>query len=1042
MAINMFTPHDFVSKLIGRLKGKKVEGLQTQYINETIEQFQRLTDKKEKFIPSRNLVNVFKKHGDEDTLTKLGAVQNDDGEWIVPDNIELNDSFKPWYPMIPKDLDDEHVSFRITRDGLQWEKFVDPEEPTSSEDSSATPIVMGMFPVFAALTLFGCAAMAFLGVFGAILGTVLVLGSFAGVALHATALWRGEDWQVAFGEAFKGYLVPLCVSLYVMAIAFATGGVRASSQVLNLVPSSVPTFAREFVITLVQAASTSIVLVGVSLVVLFLWNIINFSSNGYGGFFEAYRQSVRSSFGVIAAVFFALIVPVSLAPAVILVFSCLRPVMYTEASFKARAIYMHQQDRIIGGLGTHSEFEKRKRLREKMLNEAMADETPLIAICVPTGYMVRKQLRNAPDAGNMMMQSIKDLLKHTLVFGKTGVGKTQTTGRNVTFQLAKLAARGYPVGLLALCGKGAFPADIEPFLDYNIKPGIAVGLLEGLTPQDVALALNNQRDTDSSKGDAFWQNAAAMCCTHLCEVAGAMTKQEQLVFERFKRDIDDECMLVMINQANIKSKSMKIVKDNPTSQQHLQNQMLIAEIEELKVQTALSEQRQKFASDYLAKGKQWAWTFQNLVRVKTAFLNGMKKVVVNGEETYKPIRLMADIFAFLGVNVAGYPDTKFPAYPDLENLNSDIIAAITYWQDTWCPMPDDTRGSVASNVNILFDPLSKATNLVDENGEAWISLEKGVDITGVLKGQRIGLALKEEIYGDSGRVVAILLKQRVYTETKKRALYSDKWDKHLEGHVNLFVFMDEAHILVGKEEREFASVSRSSGLGFFFMAQDYNSFHSSFGGNIAQTSNFLDLPQSVLCYECSSHATYEWVEKRVGKGFMSHQDPSTFGLDYAGAYEKSRTSILNMEDHPTASFNKELKNLGMMKVVAKALFNNSDQMRDQKWNKLDGTNVNSSFAPIHTAILAGSTGTLKEDNIVSATELNEELRDSGYSRVFVLLHRAGSSRIDFAEPLGMPNSKMAQAKNELIKIAEKRVEKNLERLERLTAKINAEAELT
>lgn len=1042
MAINMFTPHDFVSKFIGRLKGKKVEGLQTQYINETIEQFQRLTDKKDKFIPSRKLVNVFKKHGDEDTLTKLGAVQNDDGEWIVPDNIPLNDSFRPWYPMIPKDLDDEHVSFRITRDGLQWEKFVDPEEPTSSEDSSATPIVMGMFPVFAALTLFGCAAMAFLGVIGAIVGTILVLGSFAGVALHATALWRGEDWQVAFGETFKGYVVPLFVSLYVMAIAFATGGVRASSQVLNLVPSSVPTFAREFVVTFVQAASTSLMLVGVSLVVLFVWNVINFSSNAYGGFFEAYRQSVRSSLGVIAAVFFALIVPVSLAPAVILVFSCLRPVLYTEASFKARAIYMHQQDRIIGGLGTHSEFEKRKRLREKMWNEAMADETPLIPICVPTGYMVRKQLRNAPDAGNTMMQSIKDLLKHTLVFGKTGVGKTTTTGRYIAFQFAKLSARGYPVGMLALCGKGAFPADIEDFLDYNIKPGIAVGLLEGLTPQDVSFALNNQRTSDSSSKDSYWVNAAAMCCIHLCEVAGALTQQARDVAARFKRDIADETDFVMINNALIKSKELKMIKTPSTDADFIHNEMLKSEIEELKVQVAMSEQRQKFAVDYFKKGKQWAWTFKNLELVKTAFLNEMKVVTINGEPTYKPIRMMAEIFNFLGVNVAGYPDTKFPAYSQLSVNNSPINKAISYWQNSWCPLPEETRGGVAGNVDQLFNPLSNANNLVDENGEQWAMLESGVDVTGVLKGQRIGLALKEEIYGDSGRVVAMLLKQRVYTEAKKRAQYGDKWAKNMPGHVNLFVFLDEAHILVGNEERKFASVSRSSGLGFFFMAQDYNSFLSSFGGSVAETSNFLDLPQSVLCYECSSHATYEWIEKRVGKGYMSHQEPSTFGLDYAGAYEKSRTSILNMEDHPTASFNKELKNLGMMKVVAKALFNNSDQMRDQKWNKLDGTNVNSSFAPIHTAILAGSTGTLKEDNIVSATELNEELRDAGYSRVFALLHRAGSTRIDFAEPLGMPNSKMAQAKNELIQIAEKRVASNLERLERLNAKMKAEAELT
>lgn len=138
--------------------------------------------------------------------------------------------------------------------------------------------------------------------------------------------------------------------------------------------------------------------------------------------------------------------------------------------------------------------------------EAVArDTSPTFEFGRAKGVFTGRYDGYAPDEGAPMRMSAKDLRTHLAVFGGTGSGKTSAMLRVLIAQWARSQAGG----MLVLDGKGALASELDGLRGYTcIKPGVKLGLMDGLSPGDftaalVAVSRNPKQESATQSGQFF-----------------------------------------------------------------------------------------------------------------------------------------------------------------------------------------------------------------------------------------------------------------------------------------------------------------------------------------------------------------------------------------------------------------------------------------------------------------------------------------------------------------------------------------------------------
>jgi hypothetical protein len=121
--------------------------------------------------------------------------------------------------------------------------------------------------------------------------------------------------------------------------------------------------------------------------------------------------------------------------------------------------------------------------------------------------------------------------------------------------------------------------------------------------------------------------------------------------------------------------------------------------------------------------------------------------------------------------------------------------------------------------------------------------KNGVDLTGVLKGKRIGILAPAHRYGEAGPVVMALLKARIFAAIRDRADMA-------EGETPVVLLMDEAQAVTTKQDALILGIARSLNLAIVASTQTVERIEARLGS--MEAAQFLTLFGSVIALQNGS----------------------------------------------------------------------------------------------------------------------------------------------------------------------------------------------
>jgi len=265
---------------------------------------------------------------DHAELRALGAIKRN-GKWYMPEGIddEAQWRFARWFAKAPPDLEIKGHSWHMTRDGKSTKGYILANDLFRGYDSTATSLVIGVFPVILALGMV-------LSLFSPLLALAVCLPLFA---LHAVTLLYCED---------AGTLVKV-LGLSVVLPALMSG-MFSQSLGMNEVQALPPVFGLTADVMKFQALAVAV------FVMTFLAS--RTTSGKAGTAVMSLFSRFRHAFGITAfvmAVNFALaLLPPSLSflrPMGWLVVACAYPLYYTWGNFRQRAAELELQSKYKAG---------------------------------------------------------------------------------------------------------------------------------------------------------------------------------------------------------------------------------------------------------------------------------------------------------------------------------------------------------------------------------------------------------------------------------------------------------------------------------------------------------------------------------------------------------------------------------------------------------------------------------------------------------------------------------------------------------------------
>lgn len=895
-------------------------------------------------VPGHELEDVTPE--DEEHLRELGAIQSDGGGWVVPKGLDL-EPFYPWWPKVPHDLRDTTPRMQRTRSGKLIEAYVLPEDQGKGQDSTATSFMFAALPVIAAL------GWAFSLIH-------LALGVFALLAAvpYLIAIKQGEGaWVAAKSMVF------LLILPFVLTLIPSTAGLSVSGGHGLMNPAAVGAIWAGLTFGLGAALLTG----GVGFIVLLVLFIAKWIDRGFGAAVEVMWTVLKFVIAI------ALIVGISMAlgevPVVggslkllcIFVIFSAYPLVYANDNYVDRAVRLDAQSKMfnLGTQGVLSDAHVEARRTQAEL--AVRDKSPLIEIGTATGYVTEKQYAYAPDKHAKLMLSLRDMTTHTLVFGKTGAGKTACLMRPIAYMVRKTMK----AGALILDGKATLVDEISSLMDFVVKPGVNLGLIDGMTATDVSTAFAQSIKGSSNGKDSVWENGANLLQQHATTIVEALCQQERAIkayrfskveqFERELRWLELEC-----DRKSKLGEAIDGIEDKIKEIRSIRNSWL----------------------ELAMTPRKWPWTVSSIAR----FLNLMNNLVPVDRDVWEFGPEIKEAFALLGWNLP--PDSPRHHHP--QSIHPDIgrhgplDASLIYLTTDWLTMAPEQRSSFFLNVTNLIQPLLRGAKLTNDQGIPWHMIEKGEDVTRCLRGEFVGVDLPEVQFGEAGRLVANLVKQRIYAEVKKRKGEESVWP---EGHLPVMVMIDEAQLLVGDEERKLLPIARSLGMMAVFATQTIEGLLAQFRVE-SDTNHFCQTLQNTVCLD-TSIATLEFVSRRLGHAELVLYKSPTIGLDYAGGVVNLAKAAMSDQSHPSRSALRliERRGGGQFEIAVPALRgHNQNQWRELR----DIKSVEDAAAMAHVKVPVG--GVKEMQPVLSVEEMNALLRAKGTA--VVILNRAGTPRVD------------------------------------------------
>ncbi|MGN6113860.1 MAG: TraM recognition domain-containing protein [Luteimonas sp.] len=693
------------------------------------------------------------------------------------------------------DLRDVKGRWWGTKDGKSIASVLLIDEPLQGSQSAIVPALMALVAV---LTVMATSALTFSTVAGAS-GHDFLMKSAKGVALLAgagvfvlfSALWT------AIGA--KGNRMVLAGAVLVPAFGMlldrASGMTGAGSQLL------------------MGGLSGSLIKVAIPVAVL------AFVAFLFIGRRDATKQFFLGTFKamvffVITATIARILLPNWAQPLYWAFLGCAVPLWWNHKQELMRALaLMYQGGRWMGDTRTlgNTSAEKRQRQAE----QAEKDKSGFIPLGEARGVLTEYGDGFSPDAGLLLGLTCHELRTHFHGFGKTGGGKTF----NLFAPIIQWWARHGHGGVLVLDGKGAAGDDLlgKFITKYGlghrallIKPGIRLGLMEGLTPNDFI--------------DAIF------------DIGGARSEeQSQSDHEKF-----------FITQART---------------------------------FGLSISRILWAVVELQRGAQnrtFYLTIDGVDRMKVA----LKRTGPAGQQILQVVK-------------------ELPVY----KTDPLIQDAVRYIEHDFWTQPDEQAGGIISTFDNTIKDLLAHPEL-----RAWASMETGVDITIPTTGGFVAVSLPEVKYGQAGKLVQSLIKQRLFVKIRRRGDY----DWRAEGETPVLFAVDESQEMISKADRDFLPQARGLGGYAAYFTQSYDAYESRMGD--AATRAFLDNFRSLAAFE-SSPKTYEFIGDGMGKGkFITWASPTSV-IGYMGTAQIVASSPLHDDTRDDAKFMRKFRRRGAGRVI-------------------------------------------------------------------------------------------------------------------------------
>ncbi|WP_176314527.1 MULTISPECIES: TraM recognition domain-containing protein [Burkholderia cepacia complex] len=168
-------------------------------------------------------------------------------------------------------------------------------------------------------------------------------------------------------------------------------------------------------------------------------------------------------------------------------------------------------------------------------------------------------------------------------------------------------------------------------------------------------------------------------------------------------------------------------------------------------------------------------------------------------------------------------------------------------------LADETKNSVVFNVEswlMIF--------LQSEYLRPWANSETSdFNLSDILMGAKIGIALEESKYGSAGLAIQSLAKARLYNEIKNRG------NNALErGYSRVFLFVDECQRFLDEMDLAILPEARSLELVCWFASQNIDSIYEKYGKDGG--GKFMGAFASIFSFK-STEATYAYVQHKIGK---------------------------------------------------------------------------------------------------------------------------------------------------------------------------------
>lgn len=383
--------------------------------------------------------------------------------WDVPHEVEVDGHIVP----VPADLDDRTPRMWGLADGRRITNVLTLDELGTGGPNPAIPLLLALIPLSMFLLFVAPLWVAW------IFGLVAMIFSWRAVGFKLTAVA-----EILAALPFYGMV------LHGSRYGYLRPGVL-ESRFFSPVGGAFPNAGPSGLLSFFDGPVGRLLLYAIPLLILVFLII------AVAAYFFSNRQNrsglvhTARSFLLLAAVVLGSLFASAFLPICAYIPMVIFPAWYVR---RERTAYLRQlaaMDNLFPGeslVKSNAHLEARK----KQAQNAAQDRSPFIDLGVALGVLTEELDGYAPDGGLPVGLTINDLAQHLLVVGTSGTGKTSGVLRPLIAQYVDVKAGG----LLVLDGKGSLAAEMKGLPGYTcIDPSVALGLIEGLGPEDVTRAL-------------------------------------------------------------------------------------------------------------------------------------------------------------------------------------------------------------------------------------------------------------------------------------------------------------------------------------------------------------------------------------------------------------------------------------------------------------------------------------------------------------------------------------------------------------------------